>query len=434
MGTSHEGTALPASLPPGDNPGMSRFLTLVVLIGITVALLSVGEGYGGRGGEALLLGFLLLAAYLAGLATRAVELPRITGFLLRRIPPMNRQPLGTLLLLALLASCSGEARTDASPPAAAQASAATQAPSRPPEALRPLIGEYADGDTISVLEDAGTLRLLRWHGVPLELSRASDSTFAIRGSQAVATFRRGTGGGVTAMVLEGRTYVRLSLGAADGTQFRITPVREADELRAEALAATPPEEEGDFLPSELVELVTLDPSIHLDVRYATTNNFMGEVFYSQARAFLQRPAAEALVRANAWLKTQGYGLLVHDGYRPWYVTKMFWEATPESLRIFVADPASGSRHNRGCAVDLTLYELDSGEPVLMTGGYDEMSPRSFPDYPGGTSRQRWLRALLRQAMEAQGFTVYEAEWWHFDYQDWRRYRIGNQRFEELGDG
>ena len=345
------------------------------------------------------------------------------------IRPMNRRRLQGLLVLTLLAGCAGEARTDA------HTTAAVDRPPPPPaEALRPYIGEYANGDTISVLEDGGTLRLLRWHGVPLEMSRSSDSTFALRGSEATATFRRATDGGVGALALEGRTYARLSLGAADGGQFKITPIREPAELRTEALAATPPAEEGDFLPSDLVELVTLDPTIHLDIRYATTNNFMGEVFYTQARAFLQRPAAEALVRAHAWLKTQGYGLLVHDGYRPWYVTKMFWEATPEALRIFVADPASGSRHNRGCAVDLTLYDLETGEPVVMTGGYDEMSPRSFPDYPGGTSRQRWLRALLRRAMEAQGFTVYEAEWWHFDYQDWRRYRIGNQRFEELGNG
>ena len=151
-------------------------------------------------------------------------------------------------------------------------------------------------------------------------------------------------------------------------------------------------------------------------------------------AFLQRPAAEALVRANEWLHMQGYGLLVHDGYRPWYVTKMFWEATPEPLRIFVADPASGSRHNRGCAVDLTLFDLETGEPIEMTGGYDEMSPRSFPNYPGGTTRQRWHRELLRAAMEVQGFAVYEAEWWHFDYKDWRRYCIGNERFEAIGGG
>ncbi|HSM60609.1 MAG TPA: M15 family metallopeptidase, partial [Longimicrobiales bacterium] len=216
-----------------------------------------------------------------------------------------------------------------------------------------------------------------------------------------------------------------------GGTFRIAPVRPPEELRAQALAATPPDEAGDFLDSDLVELVTLDPTIRLDIRYASTNNFMGEVFYPEPRAFLQRPAAEALVRAHRWLGERGYGLLVHDGYRPWYVTKMFWDATPEGMKVFVADPASGSRHNRGAAVDLTLYDRATGEPVEMPGGYDEFSPRSFPDYPGGTSRQRWHRELLREAMEREGFTVYEAEWWHFDYVEWRRYRIGNRTFEEL---
>ncbi|ODT00372.1 MAG: D-alanyl-D-alanine dipeptidase [Gemmatimonadetes bacterium SCN 70-22] len=207
-----------------------------------------------------------------------------------------------------------------------------------------------------------------------------------------------------------------------------------DQLRSEALAARPPVEEGDFRPSDLVELTTLDSTIRLDVRYATDRNFLSVPVYTQARAFLQRPAAEALVRAHRKLKSLGYGLLIHDGYRPWYVTKMFWDGTPEDKHTFVADPAQGSRHNRGCAVDLTMYDLRTGEPVVTTGGYDEMSDRSYPDYPGGTSRQRALREILRSAMEGEGFTVYEAEWWHFDYQDWRRYRIGNQRFEEFAGG
>ena len=94
-------------------------------------------------------------------------------------------------------------------------------------------------------------------------------------------------------------------------------------------------------------------------------------------------------------------------------------------------PAQGSRHNRGCAVDLTLYELKTGKAVEMVGGYDEMSDRSYPDYPGGTARQRWHRELLRHAMEEEGFSVYEAEWWHFDYQDWRKYPILNLTFDEL---
>ncbi|MEZ4456112.1 MAG: M15 family metallopeptidase [Gemmatimonadales bacterium] len=129
--------------------------------------------------------------------------------------------------------------------------------------------------------------------------------------------------------------------------------RPVEELRREALAATPPEQ-GDFRASDLVELVTLDPTIKLDIRYADTTNFMSTRFYEQARAFLQRPAAEALVRANRRLRALGYGLLVHDGYRPWYVTKMFWDGTEPANHTFVADPAQGSRHNRGCAVDDAL--------------------------------------------------------------------------------
>lgn len=146
---------------------------------------------------------------------------------------------------------------------------------------------------------------------------------------------------------------------------------------------------------------------------------------------MQRPAAEAVVRANARLKQRGLGLLIHDAYRPWHVTKMFWDATPDDLKDFVANPAKGSRHNRGCAVDITLYDLKTGNPIQMVAGYDEFSPRSFPLYPGGTSRQRWYRELLRQTMESEGFSVYEYEWWHFDYKDWKKYRIGNVTFEEI---
>ncbi len=97
----------------------------------------------------------------------------------------------------------------------------------------------------------------------------------------------------------------------------------------------------------------------------------------------------------------------------------------------MADPLKGSRHNRGCAVDLTLYYLATGKPVTMVAGFDEFSDRSFSSYPGGTSRQRWHRRLLREAMEAEGFTIYNYEWWHFDYKDWRSYRIQNVTFEDI---
>jgi zinc D-Ala-D-Ala dipeptidase len=229
----------------------------------------------------------------------------------------------------------------------------------------------------------------------------------------------------------GWTVVFAAQQAADST-FRITPVRPVEELRKEALAAQPPRESGPFRKPELVELKKLDPTIKLDIRYATTNNFLSTPMYSQARAFLQRPAAEALVRANHALKKQGYGLLIHDAYRPWYVTKMFWEATPDDKKIFVANPKEGSKHNRGCAVDLTLYDLKTGAPVKMPSGYDEMSERAYADYKGGTAEERERRAILRRAMENEGFTVYPQEWWHFDYKDWKEYPVMNVRFEEIG--
>lgn len=131
-------------------------------------------------------------------------------------------------------------------------------------------------------------------------------------------------------------------------------------------APKPPHETGTFKASDLVELIKLDTSIRLDIRYATNNNLAGKTIYREARAFMQRPAAEALVNVNKELKSLGYGLLVFDGYRPWSVTKIFWDMTPAENKKFVANPKQGSRHNRGCAVDLSLYEIVSGKEVQMS--------------------------------------------------------------------
>lgn len=201
---------------------------------------------------------------------------------------------------------------------------------------------------------------------------------------------------------------------------------------ADSCKSQPPQEKGNFKPTELVELIKLDSTIKLDIRYATSNNFVGKPVYKEARAFLQRPAAEALVKANASLKPLGYGLLVFDGYRPWSITKLFWEVTPDDKKHFVANPSKGSKHNRGCAIDLSLYDLKTGKEIEMTGAYDEMTERSYPNYTGGTAEQKKMRDLLRSKMEAQGFTVYEYEWWHFDYKDWKEYRITNVPFSKIG--
>jgi D-alanyl-D-alanine dipeptidase len=196
-------------------------------------------------------------------------------------------------------------------------------------------------------------------------------------------------------------------------------------------SAGPPKERGKFRQPDLVEIVSLDSTVRLDIRYASSNNFLGRPVYTEARAFLQRPAAEAVVRASQKLRAQGYGLLIFDGYRPWSVTKIFWDSTPADKKQFVADPKIGSRHNRGCAVDLTLYDLSTGAEVAMPSAFDEMSERAYADYAGGDPARRRARDLLRSAMESEGFTVYEFEWWHFDYKDWKNYRILNIPFSRI---
>lgn len=185
---------------------------------------------------------------------------------------------------------------------------------------------------------------------------------------------------------------------------------------------------------DLVEVASLDSTIRLDVRYATANNFVGRPVYSQARVFLQRPAAQALVRVQRALLARGVGLVVFDGYRPWSVTKVFWDATPDDKKEFVADPKKGSRHNRGCAVDLALVDAATGAPLPMPSAYDETTERAYADYAGGDSAARANRDLLRHAMEAERFQVLPVEWWHFDYADWREYPVLDVPFEALVAG
>jgi D-alanyl-D-alanine dipeptidase len=218
-----------------------------------------------------------------------------------------------------------------------------------------------------------------------------------------------------------------------GSQLRITPVRPVDDLRREALAMTPPAESGSFTMANLVDIAPLDSTIRFDLRYATENNFLGVKLYETGRAFIQKPAADALVRANKYLRRLGYSLLIHDAYRPWYVTRVFWDATPPDKHWMVANPAQGSRHNRGIAVDVTLWDIERKIPVEMPSTYDESTPRAHSIFPGGTSLQRHYRLLLRTVLEHEGFAVHPLEWWHFDYVNKKqRYAIANVEFDKIG--
>ena len=340
-----------------------------------------------------------------------------------------------LCAVVALAACTRGTSTGAPTPRASGAVtlASADVPAPPPARWLGLLGEYGDGAAWRIVaEQEGRLRLVDSALRVTPLTERAESDFVTDSGALPVRFTRDASGRATEMVLGDARLARNDIEPRPGTnQLRVTPVKPVESLRAEALAASPPAEAGPFVPNDLVELVRLDPSIELEIRYATTNNFLGTRFYDEPRAFLQRPAAEAVVRAHRALRQQGYGLLIHDAYRPWYVTKMFWDATPIDRRWLVADPAQGSRHNRGAAVDLTLYDLATGRPVEMPSTYDESTDRAYADYPGGTTRQRWHRALLRRAMEAEGFRANVTEWWHFDHSTWRSYAITNVPFDRL---
>ena len=301
-----------------------------------------------------------------------------------------------------------------------------------PTKWRGLLGEYGPDTTLRwiALERDRRMYVLDQRGNYVPLAETGDADFqapeATTGVSGRVRFHRDSTGRAHAMQVSDMLMARRNVEPPPGAeQLRITPLRPIADLRREALAATPPRDTAATRAADLVDITSLDSTIRLDIRYASSNNFLGEPLYEVARAKLQRPAAEALARVNKTLKSLGYTLLVHDAYRPWYVTKIFWEATPAEQKWLVANAAQGSKHNRGAAVDLTLYDLDNNRVVEMPSTYDEATVRARADYPGGTSLQRHHRELLRRVMVHEGFEVNPTEWWHFDYKDWKQYQILN---------
>ena len=191
----------------------------------------------------------------------------------------------------------------------------------------------------------------------------------------------------------------------------VGPDRDVQFIPANKAAALKPDD-----PKRLLELVKLDPAIRLDMRYATSNNFTGRVLYDEARAFLAAPAAQAVARASKMAQSDGFGLTIYDAYRPWRITKKLWDATPVGpKKEYVANPKRGSKHNRGCAVDLTLYDLQTGQLVEMPSEFDDFSEKAHRDYMGASAAAIANRARLASYLEAEGFVGLSNEWWHFDF-------------------
>lgn len=173
--------------------------------------------------------------------------------------------------------------------------------------------------------------------------------------------------------------------------------------------------------SRLVEIKKYIPEIVLDIRYATTNNFTHHRMYPQAKAFARLPVVMALMEVEADLKTRGLGLKIYDAYRPYAITEKFYEVTPDTN--FVADPRRGSKHNRGCAVDLSLIDLKTGKELDMPTGFDSFSKKAGANYPDLPQQKLANRELLKSVMQAHGFKVIATEWWHYDFNGWAKYPL-----------
>ncbi len=181
---------------------------------------------------------------------------------------------------------------------------------------------------------------------------------------------------------------------------------------------------------ELIELENVIPGIVLDIRYATKNNFTGAKVYNLARAYARKPVAEALKKAQADFNQLGYGIKIYDAYRPYSATVKFYELMKGDT-TYVANPYKGSRHNRGCALDMTIINLKSKQELKMPSDYDAMQKESWPSTPIVDPTVRKNRDTLIAVMEKNGFKVYVTEWWHFDFVGWEKFEVMDIDFEEL---
>ena len=179
----------------------------------------------------------------------------------------------------------------------------------------------------------------------------------------------------------------------------------------------------------LIDLTKFLPGIKLDIRYATTNNFTKTKLYNKAKAYALYPTARALRKIREELGRQNIDIKIHDAYRPYAVSLKMWDVCPND--IYVADPKKGSRHNRGCAIDLTLIDKDTGNELDMPTPYDTFSNKARDTYSKLPEKVLKNRKTLRDVMEKYGFAHSTSEWWHFDFNGWRKYPLLDMSFEVL---
>ncbi len=323
-------------------------------------------------------------------------------------------------------------------------------PSDTPKDVKYILGfYYGNGENILIRENNSRLELLyRYSRADKCFDKANIFTLEknhfdsyamveagpINSAEVNVDFERDADGyGITCKI-GGHRYSRYYLGTGDGENAKLFrfPVNEKwEEMKVQAESSSVPSLLMQGNQAELVNLTGL-AGIKIDSRYAGTNNCFGQPLYSKTDLYLDSKAAAALQAVAADLAAYGFGILVWDAYRPWSVSKMAHLALPDNKKYMLENPdEKGSTHNTGLAVDVSLYELETGKPLAMISDFDEPSMRQYSSYPGGTSRQRYLRDLLRETMEKHGFSGIEMEWWHFEFKGIKEYAHLNIPLKDL---
>lgn len=321
-------------------------------------------------------------------------------------------------------------------------------PKEPQPEIKALLGFYqGEGENVIVREKDGQLEAL--YGVTpgdypfyksnvfqLVKNRYDDYTLNIanprdyRGALNAKFERDSKGRGITC-IIDKKRYTRIFFEGEDNNYLKITPPQDLNEMRENSLRAAMPPQGGGMQEAELIDVGKTYPDIKISMIYATENNFLSRPLYPLDRAFLHRAAADALQRVNRKLAAYGYGIVVWDAYRPWYLTKTVYDTLPENQKTLLESPDGGSPHNRGLSVDVTLYDVQTGKEVVMISRFDEASLRSNSLFQGGSELDRWRRDLLRLLMEGEGFSSVAHEWWHFDYKGFKDYKLLNTTFDSL---
>jgi len=322
-------------------------------------------------------------------------------------------------------------------------------PKDAPKDIKYILGfYYGNGENILIRENNGRLELLyrtaqedrSFAAANLyPLSKVHFDSYTLQESgpmsntEAGVRFERDPDGYGISCRVGGNTYSRYFLGTTMGERakpFRLEERSAEDwaKLRAEAAKAAVPAALAAGEQAQLVDAATV-AGVKVNSVYAGSDNLFGAPLYTTPKLFVSKEAAAALGKVQQRLAPYGYGLVLWDAYRPWSVSKLANLALPEGKKDMLEDPETkGSTHNTGNAVDVGLYSLESGEKLDMGCGFDELSLRQYASYAGGTSRERYLRSLLRETMEAHGFTGIEMEWWHFEYEGISNYQKLNVKF------